>query len=366
VTINIGIAVSEGLVMAADSLTRMEDRNGEFISIHNTGEKITEIRGRSIALMIHGLGEIGKRTIISLVREFEFKEYEKTGCPIRNWTVEELCSNLHAFINARYRKEFPNPDSNLSDPDGSLSDDTKPGLGIVVGGYSPNEFFPELIELQFPTRKRHPDGLVRVLPRQSDRPTGEAHIGFWGHTKAIEQLIHGYHAESIDEAIAVCTTVDRLRQEPKSKQEFDGLPVNIKRLARPPEKLPGDIASIALLLGMETRLEGMPLQEAVEFAEYLGNVAIGYDRFSRGTPTVGGELDVVAIQPNGLHWHKRKPFLVDMAEARMHAIKAEDQHETRSLLEALRDEVQDSRRHAVSNSSSEHDAQGRRTPPQRT
>jgi hypothetical protein len=85
----------------------------------------------------------------------------------------------------------------------------------------------------------------------------------------------------------------------------------------PPQISPED--ALRPLAGLETishRLEGLPLQEAVEFADWLGNVAIGYDKSTEGPPFVGGDLDVLAIQPEGLTWYRRKPFAAKMAEAR--------------------------------------------------
>jgi hypothetical protein len=37
----------------------------------------------------------------------------------------------------------------------------------------------------------------------------------------------------------------------------------------------------------------MRVQQAIYLTEFLANVAAGYDRFTVGPPTVGGEMDVV-------------------------------------------------------------------------
>ncbi len=79
-------------------------------------------------------------------------------------------------------------------------------------------------------------------------------------------------------------------------------------------------SQIYALLGSHQQpanIDGMPLQDAVEFADYLGNVVIGYDRFTIGPPSVGGCLDVLAIQPEGLSWYRRKEFATQMAQARV-------------------------------------------------
>lgn len=50
----------------------------------------------------------------------------------------------------------------------------------------------------------------------------------------------------------------------------------------------------------------MPLQDAVDFAEYLGAVASGYDHFSAGPPGVGGELEIMVLTPGRREWVHQK------------------------------------------------------------
>lgn len=167
-TINIAISVNEGLVMAADSLSQVGA--GEVNSIHQSVEKITEIRARPIAVMINGLGEIAKRTIISLIREFEFHEYQKSTAPIRTWSVIEMSSQLKVFIGKRYDEAYG-------------TDENPPDLGVIVGGYSPGSFFPELYELDFAK-----NSLRTVVPSKPGNPTGEECIEYWGKRCALEQI----------------------------------------------------------------------------------------------------------------------------------------------------------------------------------
>jgi hypothetical protein len=53
-------------------------------------------------------------------------------------------------------------------------------------------------------------------------------------------------------------------------------------------------------------LHALPLQDAIEFTEYLGTVACGFDKFSLGPAAVGGPLDVLALHPNRRQWVHRK------------------------------------------------------------
>lgn len=59
-----------------------------------------------------------------------------------------------------------------------------------------------------------------------------------------------------------------------------------------------------------TLFDAMPLQEAIDYAYFLVNIAIGRARYVIGAPTVGGEIDIIAITPNEFKWVKRKEWSV--------------------------------------------------------
>ncbi len=50
----------------------------------------------------------------------------------------------------------------------------------------------------------------------------------------------------------------------------------------------------------------MPLQEAIDYAVHLIRTTIDTLRFEPRFPTVGGAIDVLAVQPDGMRWVQRK------------------------------------------------------------
>lgn len=305
--------------MAADSLSQIS-AGDDVHSLHQSVEKITEVRGRPIAVMINGLGEIEKRTIISLIRQFEFDEYQKAGTPIRKWPVSELTSNLSAAIRKKYDSAF------------EKSQD-RPPLGVIVGGYSWGDFFPELFEIDFA------EGAIRqIVPSDTGPPRGEERIKYWGHIPALERIYRGYDPIALSEGLAIVRLKEHLADRGEELKDFPT--ERLKQLLEAFLAHPADEDALVMerlrLLGssmeMQHRLRGMPLQEAVEFADYLGQTAIGYDRFCQGNPAVGGKLDVVAIQPDGLHWFRRKPFLKKMARARQRTVDVGDRDQMRDMM----------------------------------
>ncbi|MBV9719233.1 MAG: hypothetical protein JOZ77_07930 [Candidatus Eremiobacteraeota bacterium] len=316
-TINIAISVNEGLVMAADSLSQIS-AGGDVDSIHQSVEKITEIRARPIAVMINGLGEIDNRTIISLIREFEFHQYQEPAAPIRAWPVSALASNLYAFIGEKYDQAHP---------------EKWPDLGVIVGGYSPGCFFPELYELNFAKKS-----LRMVIPSTQGKPTGEERIDYWGKCCALDRLYYGIDMRELIGALEIRRLTKRLIDMGRDPSEVSRKELNalLEQLHAEPspedEEFLDRILSVGPLMAMPARLRGMPLQEAVKFADYLGQAAIGYDRFCTGNPAVGGKLDVVAIQPDGLHWYRRKGFLKKMAYAREKAVMNDEREWMREMM----------------------------------
>jgi hypothetical protein len=57
---------------------------------------------------------------------------------------------------------------------------------------------------------------------------------------------------------------------------------------------------------MPTPIDSLPLQDAIECTEYLGEVACGYDRFKLGPTGVGDDLDVLVLRPDAREWVCRK------------------------------------------------------------
>lgn len=56
-------------------------------------------------------------------------------------------------------------------------------------------------------------------------------------------------------------------------------------------------------------LPPMPIQDAIDLAEFLAHAAIMYSRFNIGASTVGGPIEVAAITKHeGFKWVKRKYY----------------------------------------------------------
>lgn len=53
----------------------------------------------------------------------------------------------------------------------------------------------------------------------------------------------------------------------------------------------------------------MPIQDAIDLAEFLVDLTIKFSRFMPGASTVGGPIDIAAITKHeGFRWIKRKHY----------------------------------------------------------
>jgi hypothetical protein len=259
-TIAIAVKVSEGLVLAADSALVVEGEvvvEGQppqrgVVQVYSHATKVTPIREWPVGVINWGVGQIGSRTIESLVREYANGLGDK-----QNLDVKSLADGLHGFIDERYRRAFGNQ---------------TPVLGLQVAGYSPGEFFPMQYLVTFPP---HPDG--SVIDVRPDQPDGTPGFGanWYGMTDAICRLYFGVAPDAMGVLFP------------------DGPPTGLEERLR--------------LLHYPIIFEAMPLQDAIDFAAWLAEVTIGRFRFVVGPATVVGPVDIAVItRHDGFRWVRHK------------------------------------------------------------
>jgi hypothetical protein len=262
------VKVAEGLVLAADSVVTLEGSidtsQGQAMSViqmFESANKVTRFKDYPIGIMTWGLASIADRSIQSLIMEFEYgyKEMKQN----KKYTVKQIADGLLSFIKARYRKAFPNV------PDGE-----GPILGMLIGGYSSGKFFADEYSIEIPF-------MQEWEIRRPNRPNGSPFFGadWFGQIDALLRLIKGYDPASLDELVN--RGVDKKIIE---KWAQDGV---------------GELPLV---------FDGMPLQDAIDFAEYAVQVVIGRWRFGQGPPLCGGEIDIAVITPRGFQWAQRKQW----------------------------------------------------------
>ena len=244
-TICASVKVRDGLVLATDSMTQIwgQDEAGKRHPIKNyaNARKLFQICELPIGIVTYGIGNLGSRSIYGFLRDFS-SDYSEAD------DVRSITENLYEFINQAYQEQFG--------AEGNL-----PGLGFFIAGYSPNTAFPE--EWEF------------VLPRDSEsrqvRPLDQFGASWRGTNVPFTRLYKGFDPRVVQE----------LEQREVSREVIEV----IKQYESP------------------VVYDGMPVQDAVNFAIFILQTTIGISTFEIGSPSCGGPLQVATVLPEaGFKW----------------------------------------------------------------
>ncbi len=281
----ISVKVSEGLVLASDSASAIhgeviengKKRMGGVLKTYEHSRKLSHIKDYPIGTLTWGQALVGARSVESLIKEYEYslpslkEEQEKIDTLRRQgkaelderpeYNVKTIAEGLLEHVTTYYNEEY-------SKKEGA----EKPNIGILVSGYTSGEFFPEQWLIDLPKNQQ----VSPVRPDTGKKPDFGAN--WYGLTDAIIRL----HWGRDNEAIKLLTKHFNL-DEKEVRKVIDSLQYLVK-------------------------FDGMPLQDAIDYAVYLVNVAIGRFRFVIGAPLCGGEIDVAVITPNAFSWVQRKSW----------------------------------------------------------
>ena len=289
-TVCVSVKVSEGLVLAADSTAaiqgNLQDPKGQIaqgiLKTYDHVRKLSHIKDYPIGTLTWGSALIGSRSVESLIKEYEHdlpsleEEREKiktarmqTGkSDTWDYNVQQIAEGLLKHVKDFYTATF----------DG-LPKEKLPFLGILVSGYSFGNFFPNQWLIELPISNE----LKEVRPDIEEKPDFGA--TWYGLTDAIVRLHWGR-----DDAV---------------------LEIMAKHLGKSPE----EIRKILDPIQYPVLFDGMPIQDAIDYAVYLVNVVIGRYRFVIGAPLCGGEIDVAVITPTAFTWIQRKSWNIKATSA---------------------------------------------------
>ena len=248
-TIVAGVKSRDGLILAADSMTTVTVATPvgpQFIKAYEHGRKLFHMGTLPIGAVTYGLGNIGTRSMEGLVLE-ACKQMDDDLTD-----VEGVARALYDHLRSEYDSAF----------DG-LTDEQKPACGFLVGGYSADEPLARLMEFEFPA---------------ADGPT--------------ENL-------GPDEFGATWRGIDW----PFTRLWRGFAPMMVARLQNEDGIAQARIDDLVGQLEIGLAYEGMPVQDAINFATYILDTTIGAVRFAPGVAPCGGPLQVAAVIPDeGFHW----------------------------------------------------------------
>jgi len=271
-TICVSVRIPEGLILAADSVVSLEGTvstpQGQATGILQTfdfANKITRIKDYPVGVMSWGIASISDRSIQSLIMEWEhdyplLKDNE-------TFSVRQIADGLQRFITERYDKAYP--------PSGN-----RPKLGFFVGGYSHGQFFSDQYNCGFPDKPSWQE----VRP---NKPDGSPSFGanWFGQIDAVTRLVHGFDRQGINELVKRGADKDIVQKW-----------------------IDDHVSELPLVF------DGMPIQDAIDFANYAVQLTIGRFRFAVGPPLCGGNVDIAVITPFAFQWAQRKQWTIKEQE----------------------------------------------------
>jgi hypothetical protein len=255
-TVVVGVAAPDGIVLAADSrTTNFPDGMGDqarYRIITDTADKLFTIRDR-FAVATYGDALIGPKTIAGLMDEFIASvEPEPPN------DIGKLTEILGGFFHERYEEAY----NAAEEP---LPEDAPARVGFLVAGYD-SDGIGHIHEVFAPGP---------IVNHEPDLTTAIGGACWRGQTDVINRLVAG---------------------------------VDWSALAAQDEQL--SEADIGKLNGLEYDLiYPVTVQDAVDFATFLIRTTIDMQRFSDGissgggsVPGCGGETRVVAVQRGDVEW----------------------------------------------------------------
>lgn len=274
-TIAVCIKINDGLVLASDSATTIigQAPNGQIgpLNIYNNANKIFNLRkGFPIGAVTWGLGGIGQSSLSTIIKDLRAKfqgdvpDSDEWILTRKQYKIEEVAARVKEFVyDDLYVKTFA-----------SVPPQLQPGLGIIVAGYSP--YAPMADEFQIDIENGQCKG-----PRQL-RKQSELGITWGGQGEALNRLIVG-------------TSL--------------GLVPVLQELGIPSQQVQNALFNVQKKLQLPLVMPAMPLQDAIDLAEFLVDLTIKFTRFLPGAPTVGGPIEIAAISKHeGFRWVKRKYY----------------------------------------------------------
>jgi hypothetical protein len=277
-TIALLIKVNDGMVLASDSATtlvaRMPDGSQAVSNTYNNANKVFNLhKGLPIGAMTWGLGNIGPASIATIAKDLRRRFHGDDTTP-ENWAIGDNSYEIES-IAEKTRAYLHDGKYELVEQAASEEGVQAPQLGFLVAGYSRGSDEPRAYVMNFDSSGEA--SIDEVLAND----TGAA---WWGQPEAISRILTG-----LSPAVPNALVNLGVGLTPEQAQEVAlGIQQQIKEQIAPP---------------------AMPIQDAIDLAEFLVHATIQFVRFSPGPPTVGGPIEIATITKHeGFRWVRRKHF----------------------------------------------------------
>jgi len=296
VTIALLIKVNDGIVLASDSASTLGGGQS-VINTYNNANKVFNLHKElPIGAMTWGLGNVGPSSIATISKDIRQRFQDGAGAwsdwrisRKDDYQVEAVAARIKEYLQDKYSSvvtEYADatetaiaeevarglPEDVARERHPPLSD-----LGFLVAGYSSGADEPTAWALNF-----QPSGEPTI---DEVLPAGATGAQWWGQPEAIARIMNGMSLGSADALLNL---------------GIDGLDANAARAI---------VGGLSSQLSAQMISAPMPIQDAIDLAEFLVHATIQFVRFAPGAPTVGGPIEIATITKHeGFRWVRRKHF----------------------------------------------------------
>lgn len=274
-TICVAVAVHDGVVFAADSASTLSgvkpSGDSEVINVYKHGLKVFNLyKGLPLAAMTCGIGNFGSSSIATLAKEFRYqltRGSAEDAINANNYSIQEVVDRAKTFLfDNRFSKLNPKPQDQFE---------------FWIGGY------PSDMSGAFEMWKIVFAGGDCLEPQPMPTPG----LYWGGATAPVNRLLLGYD-HTLAEALAKAIGVDLNGVDPDKLEKLTSLI---------------DLVRSHSQVVMHSPV--MPIQDAIDLADFLAETAKRYFRFLPGADIVGGDTDVATItRYEGFRWIRRKHY----------------------------------------------------------
>lgn len=268
-TIAVVVQVMDGLAIAADSTSTIASEGNVFNTYDNANKVVNLRKGLPIGIAFWGTGSMGKASLSTLAKDLrrrlsgELPEFDHWRLEEEDWSVHGVAQRVAEFF---YEETYQ-----------ALDDDEQtPSTGMVVYGFTPGRPVSEKYELtvgpngcEGPGEENPQGDLADIVWRGVTDPITRLTLGFSERLPEVLVADLGLQDDQVDAAVEVLR--DRLIDVPVHP--------------------------------------AMPIQDAIDLAEFLVEATKQWVRFLPGAPTVGGPTELAAVTKHeGFKWVQRKFF----------------------------------------------------------
>jgi hypothetical protein len=253
-----------------DSAVTIGDINNPY-KVYEDAEKIFQMGTLPVGVAIYGAAAFGQRTIGSYLREFEIRNPSGVLDDGKQ-QVGDIVEELRAFFMGEYAKTMvPMVEAAREKKFEDIPDSERPGLGLIVAGFSPGAFLPEVWNIQIPLHST--TGTPQVVSK--DGAIGSAWFASYG---PIARYIKGWDPGLMGELLEQLAT---LRGAPLTEAET------------------GLFESIAQKYEYQIVFDAMPIRRGVDYVRFLVQLVISHHKFAVGASIVGGSPRIGVVTYKG-------------------------------------------------------------------